>query len=65
MSCATLIEIILAILIAPVAVFLVAGCGIDLLINILLCFLGYVPACIHALYLIAVKNRRTNSNAAN
>ena len=44
--------IILAILLAPVAVYLKKGVGKDLLINILLCFLFYIPAVIHALILV-------------
>lgn len=44
-----LILIILAIFLPPVAVFLKAGAGKDLLINILLCFLLFLPAVIHAL----------------
>ena len=35
----------------PVGVFLVAGCGADLLINICLTLLGYIPGHIHAFYL--------------
>ncbi len=38
-----IIECIAAILLPPVAVFLVRGCGIDLLINIVLCILMYLP----------------------
>ena len=44
--------ILLSILLAPLAVFLKKGAGKDLLINILLCFLFYVPAVIHALWLV-------------
>jgi Proteolipid membrane potential modulator len=33
-----------------VGVFLERGCGSDLLINILLTVLGYIPGIIHALY---------------
>lgn len=44
--------IILAILIAPVAVFLKRGAGKDLIINILLCFILYFPAVIHALVIV-------------
>ena len=44
--------IILAILIAPVAVILKKGLGKDLLINIILCLLFYVPGMIHALWLV-------------
>lgn len=44
--------IILAIFLAPVAVFLKKGVGKDLLINVILCFLLYVPAMIHALLIV-------------
>ena len=47
-----LVLIILSILIAPVAVFLKKVAGKDLIINIVLCFLFYVPAVIHALWLV-------------
>jgi uncharacterized membrane protein YqaE (UPF0057 family) len=45
-----LVLIILAIFLPPVAVFLKSGAGKDLLINILLCILFYVPGIIHALW---------------
>ncbi|MFW5450830.1 MAG: YqaE/Pmp3 family membrane protein [Methylophagaceae bacterium] len=41
--------IILSIFLAPVAVFLKKGAGKDLIINIVLCFMLYFPAVIHAL----------------
>ncbi|MCG6975607.1 MAG: YqaE/Pmp3 family membrane protein [Acidiferrobacterales bacterium] len=44
--------IILAIFLAPVAVYLKKGVGKDLLINIVLCFLFYIPAVIHALIVV-------------
>ncbi|KAL1297262.1 hypothetical protein AAFC00_004821 [Neodothiora populina] len=47
-----IIKIILAIVLPPVGVFLERGCGADLLINILLTILGYIPGIIHALYII-------------
>ncbi|EEB05362.1 plasma membrane proteolipid Pmp3 [Schizosaccharomyces japonicus yFS275] len=47
-----IIKIICAIFLPPVGVFLERGCGADLLINILLCCLGYIPGIIHALYII-------------
>ncbi|OQN95634.1 Plasma membrane proteolipid 3 [Cryoendolithus antarcticus] len=47
-----IIKIILAIFLPPVGVFLERGCGADLLINILLTVLGYIPGIIHALYII-------------
>jgi uncharacterized membrane protein YqaE (UPF0057 family) len=44
--------IILAILLPPLAVYLKKGAGKDLLINIILCLLFWLPGIIHALYLI-------------
>jgi hypothetical protein len=41
-----------------VAVFLIAGCGADLLINICLTILGYFPGHIHAFYLLYVYYKR-------
>lgn len=46
-----LVLIILSIFLPPVAVFLKNGAGKDLVINIVLCFLFWVPAIIHALWL--------------
>lgn len=50
-----IVLIIIAILLAPLAVFLKKGAGKDLLINILLCFLMYIPAVVHAIWLITKK----------
>ncbi len=47
-----LVLILLSIFLAPVAVFLKKGAGRDLVINILLCFLMYLPAVVHALWLV-------------
>jgi len=47
-----IVLIILAIILAPLAVFLKKGAGKDLVINILLCFLFYIPAVIHALWIV-------------
>ncbi|PSK60811.1 hypothetical protein B9Z65_961 [Elsinoe australis] len=47
-----IIKIIIAIIVPPIGVFLERGCGADLLINILLTILGYIPGIIHALYII-------------
>ena len=44
--------IILAILLPPIAVFLKKGIGNDLLINIILCILFYIPGIIHALWVV-------------
>ncbi len=42
--------IILAIFLPPVAVFLKAGIGKDLIINIILCLLMFFPGMVHALW---------------
>lgn len=47
-----LVHIIIAILLPPLAVFLKSGVGKDLLINIVLCFIFYVPGILHAIWLI-------------
>jgi uncharacterized membrane protein YqaE (UPF0057 family) len=47
-----LVLIILAILLPPVAVFLKEGVGKDLIINIVLCLLFFIPGALHALWLI-------------
>ena len=47
--------IVIAILLPPLAVFMKNGAGKDLLINIILCLVFYVPAIIHALWLVTKK----------
>lgn len=47
-----IVLIILSILLAPLAVYLKKGAGKELVINILLCFIFYIPAVIHALWLV-------------
>ena len=44
--------IILAILLPPIAVFLKKGAGKDLVINIVLCILFFLPGVIHAIWLV-------------
>ena len=44
--------IVLAIFLPPVAVFLKKGAGKDLIINILLCLVLFLPGVVHALWLI-------------
>lgn len=51
-----IIKIIIAIILPPVAVLIDRGIGKQLIINIILTLLGYLPGIIHAVYLIA-KNR--------
>ena len=48
-----LVLILLAIFLPPVAVALKQGMGKDLLINILLCFLFWIPGEVHALWIVA------------
>ncbi|MCJ1246818.1 hypothetical protein MMC30_004027 [Trapelia coarctata] len=43
--------IIITIFFPPLGVFMIAGCGADLLVNICLTLLGYFPGHIHAFYL--------------
>jgi len=47
-----IIQIILAIFLPPIAVFLKHGVGKDLIINIVLCVFFFVPGIIHALWLV-------------
>ncbi|MCG9712830.1 YqaE/Pmp3 family membrane protein [Shewanella insulae] len=47
-----LLLIVIAILLPPVAVFLKSGVGKDLLINIILCLLFFVPGILHALWVV-------------
>jgi uncharacterized membrane protein YqaE (UPF0057 family) len=44
--------VILALLLPPLAVFLKSGAGKDLIINIVLCLLFFVPGVLHALYVV-------------
>ncbi|MDY7021918.1 MAG: YqaE/Pmp3 family membrane protein [Cyanobacteriota bacterium] len=48
-----LLKIVLAILLPPVGVFLSKGVGTDLLINIVLTLLGWLPGCIHAVWILS------------
>jgi len=44
--------VILAILLPPIAVFMKKGAGKDLVINIVLCVLMWLPGIVHALWLV-------------
>ncbi|KAI5812068.1 plasma membrane proteolipid 3 precursor [Pyronema omphalodes] len=50
-ACSAILLIIITIFLPPLGVLLVAGCGMDFLINLILTFLGYFPGHIHAFYL--------------
>ncbi|KAH7413672.1 hypothetical protein DE146DRAFT_638304 [Phaeosphaeria sp. MPI-PUGE-AT-0046c] len=54
----TIFLILVTIFIPPLGVFFVAGCSMDLLINILLTLLGYLPGHVHAFYLEYVYMKR-------
>ncbi|KAL2054358.1 hypothetical protein ABVK25_005499 [Lepraria finkii] len=57
------VVVIITIFIPPLGVFLIAGCGADLLINICLTLLGYFPGHIHAFYLEYVYYDREGQGA--
>jgi len=57
-TCATVIEILIALLFPPLAVFLATGCSLDLLINIILTLLGFIPGMIHALFVVSASSNR-------
>ncbi|POR34308.1 Plasma membrane proteolipid 3 [Tolypocladium paradoxum] len=46
-----ILVVLVTILFPPLGVWVVAGCGMDLFINICLTILGYIPGHIHAFYL--------------
>ncbi|CAM8927355.1 unnamed protein product [Rhodiola kirilowii] len=52
MGTATFVEVILAILLPPVGVFLRYGIGVEFWICLLLTILGYLPGIIYALYVL-------------
>jgi len=50
-----IVMILLCLFLPPIAVLLSKGVGKDLLINIILCLLGFLPGVVHALWLITKK----------
>ena len=52
----TILKIVLAIVLPPVAAFMQVGIGMHFWLNIVLTILGFVPGMIHAIWLIA-KNK--------
>uniref|UniRef100_A0A0N4ZNA2 UPF0057 membrane protein n=1 Tax=Parastrongyloides trichosuri TaxID=131310 RepID=A0A0N4ZNA2_PARTI len=46
--CLSCILLIVATLFPPIAILMDDGCGIQFLLNILLCFFGIIPGIIHA-----------------
>lgn len=55
-----IINIIAAILLPPLGVFLTMGVSQALFINILLTLLGWIPGVIHALWVISKKAEKAN-----
>jgi uncharacterized membrane protein YqaE (UPF0057 family) len=51
------LEVILAIILPPLGVFLKVGIGAHFWINIILTILGYIPGIIHALIIIMSDKR--------
>ncbi|CEF61223.1 Proteolipid membrane potential modulator family-containing protein [Strongyloides ratti] len=47
-----ILKLILAFIFPPLGVFLDRGCDLNLLINIILTLLGFIPGIIHAIYVI-------------
>lgn len=56
----TVLKIILAIVLPPVAAFLQVGLTMHFWLNIVLTILGGLPGMIHALWLVAAKNNKTD-----
>ena len=55
----TLIRVLLAIFLPPVAVFLEVGLGLQFWINIILTLLGVLPGMIHAFWILLKKKKQT------
>ncbi|KAF9152318.1 plasma membrane proteolipid Pmp3 [Linnemannia schmuckeri] len=52
LTCSDIFKFIFAVILPPLGVLLERGVGADLLINILLTILGFIPGIIHAFYII-------------
>ncbi len=51
----SIVQVIIALFLPPLAVFLKAGAGKDLIINIVATILFFVPGVLHALYTVIKK----------
>jgi uncharacterized membrane protein YqaE (UPF0057 family) len=54
-----LVALILAVLLPPLGVAIKEGIGLQLILNIILTFLAYIPGVVHALYII-LRNKNEN-----
>ncbi|KAI9249478.1 plasma membrane proteolipid 3 [Phascolomyces articulosus] len=52
LTCSDICKFILAVVLPPLGVLAERGCTIDLLINVGLTLLGWIPGIIHAFYII-------------
>jgi len=52
-----IVNLILAILLPPLGAFLQVGVTKHLIINIVLCLLGWLPGIIHAVWLVATNKK--------
>ena len=50
-AASAILLVLITILLPPLGVYAIAGCGMDLLVNICLTILGYFPGHLHAFYL--------------
>ena len=55
-----ILNIIAAIVLPPLGVFMAMGVSQALLINVLLTLLGWIPGVIHALWIISKKSEQAN-----
>ncbi|KAL5834178.1 hypothetical protein ACOSQ4_013675 [Xanthoceras sorbifolium] len=59
MGTATCVDIILAIILPPVGVFLRFGCGVEFWICLILTILGYIPGIIYAIFVLTKTSTST------
>ncbi|KAJ0984279.1 hypothetical protein J5N97_002635 [Dioscorea zingiberensis] len=61
--CCAFLEILLAIVLPPLGVFLYYGCcSLEFCICLLLTILGYVPGIIYAIYVLVAADRHSRRN---
>jgi uncharacterized membrane protein YqaE (UPF0057 family) len=56
--CGKILLCIIAIFFPPLAVFLETGCGFELLLNVILTILGWLPGVLHALFIIFYQKKQ-------
>ncbi|KAI8854609.1 hypothetical protein BC829DRAFT_380359 [Chytridium lagenaria] len=54
----TILEILLALIFPPLLVLIKEGCSCDLLLNVILTLVGWLPGVVHAIYVWHVTERR-------